>query len=79
MLPTPFNAAGQPSSPAILPGFGRGNPSSTRGRRFPADPPRVEEIVEVMRTAGLKPHGLRLRGLIAVLWRSGMRQGRQAA
>ena len=38
-------------------------PTATRrpgnkGRRYPADPPRVEEIVAVMREAGSRPHGL---------------------
>ncbi len=47
--------------------------TSSRGRRFPADPPRVEEIVAVIRAAGPRPTGLRLRGLIAVLWRAGLR------
>jgi hypothetical protein len=31
-----------------------------KGRRYPADPPRVEEIVAVMRQAGERPAGLRL-------------------
>lgn len=44
-----------------------------KGRRYPADPPRPEEIVAVMRAAGNRAHGLRLRALIAVLWRSGLR------
>jgi site-specific recombinase XerD len=44
-----------------------------KGRRYPADPPRVEEIVAVMRQAGQRPHGLRVRGLIVVLWRAGLR------
>ena len=44
---------------------------ANKGRRYPADPPRVEEIVAVMRQAGSGPHGLRLRGLIVVLWRAG--------
>ena len=44
-----------------------------KGRRYPADPPRVEEIVAVMRQAGERPHGLRIRGLIVVLWRAGLR------
>lgn len=48
-------------------------PPANKGRRYPADPPRVEEIVAVMRKAGDGPHGLRLRGLIVVLWRSGLR------
>ncbi len=41
-----------------------------KGRRYPADPPRVEEIVAVMRQAGTEPYGRRLRGLIVVLWRA---------
>ena len=41
--------------------------------RYPADPPRVEEIVAVMRAAGGAPSGLRIRGLIVVLWRAGLR------
>ena len=44
-----------------------------KGRRYPADPPRVEEIVAVMREAGHGPLGLRMRGLIVVLWRAGLR------
>jgi integrase len=33
----------------------------------------VEEIVAVMRVAGDRAHGCRLRGLIVVLWRAGLR------
>jgi site-specific recombinase XerD len=44
-----------------------------KGRRYPADPPRVEEIIAVMREAGPGRHGQRLRGLIVVLWRAGLR------
>jgi site-specific recombinase XerD len=46
---------------------------ANKGHRYPADPPRVEEIVAVMRRAGHGPHGLRMRGLIVVLWRAGLR------
>ncbi len=42
-------------------------------RRYPADPPRVEEIVAVMRAAGDGMGGARMRGLIVVLWRAGLR------
>ncbi len=42
---------------------------------YPADPPRVEEIVAVMRQAGVGIHGDRVRGLIVVLWRAGLRIG----
>jgi site-specific recombinase XerD len=44
-----------------------------KGRRYPADPPRVEEIVAVMKGAGGGAYGCRLRGLIVVLWRAGLR------
>ncbi len=40
--------------------------------RYPADPPTVEEIVLVMRRAGDRPQGSRLRGLIVVMWRAGL-------
>ena len=48
-------------------------PVRTKGRRYPADPPRVEEIIAVMHRAGCRPHGLRAKGLIVVLWRAGLR------
>ena len=44
-----------------------------KGLRYPADPPKVEEIIAVMRTAGDGPHGRRLRGLIVIMWRAGLR------
>src|SRR5713226_9534549 len=40
---------------------------------YPADPPSPEEVVSVMRQAGPSRHGLRIRALIAVLWRAGLR------
>jgi site-specific recombinase XerD len=47
--------------------------------RYPADPPTIEEIVAVMRVAGEKPDGLRLRALIVLLWRAGIRIGEALA
>jgi integrase len=46
---------------------------ANKGRRYPADPPRVEEIIAVMRQAGIGSYGQGLRGLIVVLWRAGLR------
>jgi site-specific recombinase XerD len=40
---------------------------------YPPDPPRAEAIILVMRQAGHDRHGLRIRALIAVLWRGGLR------
>ena len=47
----------------------------TKGRRYPADPPTVEEIIAVMREAGSNADGARLRALIVILWRAGLRIG----
>jgi site-specific recombinase XerC len=56
-----------------VPGSFAGRPSRNKGRRYPADPPRTEEIIAVMRCAGDGLHGDRTRGLIVVLWRAGLR------
>jgi site-specific recombinase XerD len=40
---------------------------------YPADPPAVEEIVCVMRHASEDPRSFRLRAMIAMLWRGGLR------
>ena len=68
-----LDAVGRRRSPATMLGFHAGRPPRNKGVRYPADPPTVEEIVSVMRAAGDSPHGQRLRGMIAVLWRAGLR------
>ena len=40
-----FDRAGRRRSPATLPGFHIGQAPGNKGHRYPADPPRVEEIV----------------------------------
>jgi site-specific recombinase XerC len=67
------DARGRQRSPATMPGYHTGRSPRNRGRRYPADPPRIEEIVAVMRVAGGGAHGARARGLIVVLWRAGLR------
>jgi integrase len=74
-MPAVLEVAGRRRSPATLPGYHCGRPPRNKGRRYPADPPRVEEIVAVMRQAGPGRHGDRLRGLIVILWRAGLRIG----
>ena len=54
-------------------GVSRGPSASQQGHADPPDPPRPEEIVLVMRQAGHDRHGLRVRALVAVLWRGGLR------
>ena len=68
-----LDAAGRRRAPATLPEFHAGRPPRNKGMRYPADPPTIEEIVTVMRHAGDTVHGRRLRGLIVVLWRAGLR------
>jgi site-specific recombinase XerD len=70
---TTLDAAGRRRSPATYPDYLAGRPPKNKGRRYPADPPRVEEIMAVMREAGERPAGVRLRGLTVVLWRAGLR------
>jgi site-specific recombinase XerD len=68
-----FDRAGRRRSPATLAGYHRGRPPRNKGLQYPPDAPTVEEIIAVMRAAGETPDGLRLRGLIVVLWRAGLR------
>jgi site-specific recombinase XerD len=68
-----LDAAGRRRSPATIPGYLAGRSPHNKGMQYPPDPPRPEEIIVVMRQAGHDRHGLRLRALIAVLWRGGLR------
>jgi Phage integrase family len=68
-----LDCAGRRRSPATLASFHRGRPPRNKGLRYAPDPPTVEEIIAVMRAAGDRPEGVRLRGLIIVLWRAGLR------
>jgi integrase len=72
---TPLDACGRRRSPATLPAFHLGRPPRNKGQRYPADPPTVEEIIAVMHAAGADSDrdAVRLRGLIIVLWRAGLR------
>jgi site-specific recombinase XerD len=68
-----LDCAGRRRSPATLPSFRQGRAPRNKGLRYPPEPPTVEEIITVMRAAGDHPDGIRLRGVIVVLWRAGLR------
>ncbi len=71
-----FAAAGFARSPPVTgrrAGLSRRAPTRSKGRRYPPDPPRTEEIIAVMRCCGDGLHGDRARGLIVMLWRAGLR------
>ncbi len=55
------------------PRFHAGRAPRNKGMLYPADPPTVEEIVCLMRHASEDPHGFRLRAMIVMLWRGGLR------
>ena len=74
MEPVPLlDCAGRRRSPATLSSFHQGRTPRNKGRRYPPDPPSVEEIIAVMRACGSGPEGVRLRAVIVVLWRAGLR------
>jgi integrase len=68
-----LDVTGRRRSPAATPGFLSSRVPPNTGRQYPPDPPRPEEILLVMRQAGEGRHGLRIRALIAGLWRGGLR------
>ena len=68
-----LDCAGRRRSPATLQTFHRGVAPRNKGLRYPPDPPTVEEIIAVMDAAGDQPEGIRLRGVIVLLWRAGLR------
>jgi site-specific recombinase XerD len=68
-----IDAIGRRRSKVALPGYLARRAPHNKGMRYPADRPRVEEIIAVMRQAGEDRHGLRVRAVIAVLWRGGLR------
>jgi integrase len=70
-----YDAAGHRRTPVTMPGFHEGRAPRNKGRRYPADPPTVEEIIAVMRAAGSGADGARLRALVVILWRTGLRIG----
>jgi site-specific recombinase XerC len=72
-VPPLLNAAGRRRSPVTLPGYLAGRPPRNKGLRYPPEPPTVEEIVAVMRRSGDRVHGARMRALIVLLWRAGLR------
>ena len=68
-----LDAAGRRRSTATLPGYHAGRPPRNKGIRYPADPPTLDEIVSVMRHTSDDRHGWRVRAMIVVLWRAGLR------
>ena len=56
-----LDVAGRRRSPATLPGYHTARVPQNKGKRYPADPPTVEEIVVVMRQTADTRHGYRVQ------------------
>lgn len=67
------DARGYRRAPATTSEFHRGRTPRNKGRLFPPDPPTVEEIVALLEACPATLAGQRLRGLVIVLWRAGLR------
>ncbi len=68
-----LDKTGRRRSPAATPGYRAACAPANKGMRYPPDPPRVEETIAVVRQAGERRHAMRIRGLMVVLWRAGLR------
>ncbi|WCB94470.1 integrase [Baekduia alba] len=72
-----FDKLGRKRSPATIPGYMAGRPAPSRGRKYPPNPFTVAEIVELLNHVGAvcknEVYAERLRALVLVLWRSGVR------
>jgi hypothetical protein len=70
-----LDACGRRRSPATLSSFHQGRPPRNKGQQYHPDPPTVEEIIAAMHAAGDQndTDAVRLRALIVVLWRAGLR------
>jgi hypothetical protein len=47
-----LNSLGRRRSPAAVPGYLAGRPPRSKGRRYPADAPRTEEIIATAAATG---------------------------
>lgn len=76
----PLDVNGRRRSPVACPGYKPTKPPATKGRTYPPDPFHVEDLAKLL--AAIKPRrpgeldrmsAERLRALVVVLWRTGLR------
>ncbi len=78
-----LDARGRVRSKATMPGYGRGRAPKSKGRKYPAHPFEARDIARLLDGCVPQPGrslrwdermaAIRLRALVAVLWRSGLR------
>jgi integrase len=64
---------GRSRSPVTLPGYHRGRPPANKGAKLGPTPPTAEEIFRMLGRCDQTPYGERMRALVYVLWRAGLR------
>lgn len=64
---------GRSRSPVTLPGYHRGRAPANKGLKLPPTPPTAEEIFRMLACCDQTEFGERLRALVYVLWRAGLR------
>lgn len=70
---TLYDICGRKRSPATLRSFRLGVKPKNAGRKYPATPPTEEEVMRLLDACKNNPAGRRLRALIVIQWRSGLR------
>lgn len=68
-----YDVLGRKRSPAAMPGYAAGRAPANKGRTFPPDPPKLDEILALLNACSQDVYGQRLYALILILWRTGMR------
>lgn len=69
----PRDVCGRLRSPATMPAFRRGQKPPNAGNSYPATPPSERQVMAMLDACPNNPAGRRLRALIVILWRSGLR------
>lgn len=69
----PRDRCGRVRSPATFSSYRKGLKPPNAGLTFPATPPTPEQVLHMLAVCPDNPSGRRLRALIVVLWRAGLR------
>jgi integrase len=69
----PRDVCGRVRSQATMPSFRAGKKPNNAGQKYPATPPTAEQVLAMLEACEDNPAGRRLRALLVVLWRAGLR------
>lgn len=73
-VPASSTAVGRRLSPICQPGYRKGQKPPNHGKRYPASPPSIDEMLRLLELCDINTkRGVRNRALLTTLWRSGLR------